>query len=169
MYDRSTRRRAIELLGEGLSLNAVSKEIGVSRSAIREWRDRGIPPKQRGANCFLCTADAEAELDGGAYAALFGFYLGDGCVSRMRATYSLRVFCDRAHPGIVADVSRLVGLVHYGAGICHVAAPGMTVVQNCWNHWPCLFPQHGPGRKHERQLGMTEWQWAIVEPSASSA
>ena len=20
-----------------------------------------------------------------------------------------------------------------------------------WKHWPCLFPQHGPGRKHERR------------------
>jgi len=28
------------------------------------------------------------------------------------------------------------------------------VVQNCWKHWPCLLPQHGPGRKHERALGM---------------
>jgi hypothetical protein len=31
-----------------------------------------------------------------------------------------------------------------------------------WKHWPCLFPQHGPGRKHERELGMTEWQWRLV-------
>jgi hypothetical protein len=31
-----------------------------------------------------------------------------------------------------------------------------------WKHWPCLFPQNGPGRKHERELGMTAWQWAIV-------
>ena len=38
----------------------------------------------------------------------------------------------------------------------------MIVVQSNWKHWPCLFPQHGPGRKHERELGMTEWQWAIV-------
>ena len=22
-------------------------------------------------------------------------------------------------------------------------------------HWPCLFPQHGPGRKHERKIELT--------------
>ncbi len=30
----------------------------------------------------------------------------------------------------------------------HVAAPGRTVVQANWKHWPRLFPQHGSGRKH---------------------
>lgn len=46
--------------------------------------------------------------------------------------------------------------VDYSAllGVCHVPAPGAVVVQNCWKHWPCLLPQHGPGRKHERALGM---------------
>jgi hypothetical protein len=44
-----------------------------------------------------------------------------------------------------------------------VAAPGVVVVQNSWKHWACLFPQHGPGRKHERALAMAQWQWAIVE------
>lgn len=32
-----------------------------------------------------------------------------------------------------------------------------------WKHWPCLFPQHGPARKHLRVLGMTPWQWAVIE------
>jgi len=37
-----------------------------------------------------------------------------------------------------------------------------------WNHWPCLFPQHGPGRKHERRIALASWQQAIVtrEPQA---
>lgn len=32
-----------------------------------------------------------------------------------------------------------------------------------WKHWPCLFPQHGPGRKHERPLELAPWQRAIIE------
>jgi hypothetical protein len=28
--------------------------------------------------------------------------------------------------------------------------------------WPCLFPQQGPGRKHERPIVLAEWQAAIV-------
>lgn len=24
--------------------------------------------------------------------------------------------------------------------------------------WPCLFPQHGPGKKHERRIILSPWQ-----------
>src|SRR5262245_56281495 len=29
-------------------------------------------------------------------------------------------------------------------------------------HWPCLFPQHGPGRKHERSIELVTWQQEIA-------
>lgn len=41
--------------------------------------------------------------------------------------------------------------------------PGCLVTTVSWKHWPCLFPQHGPGRKHERVLTLADWQRAIVE------
>jgi hypothetical protein len=28
--------------------------------------------------------------------------------------------------------------------------------------WPCLLPQHGPGRKHERPIVLTPWQEALI-------
>ncbi|HEX2057164.1 MAG TPA: hypothetical protein VHI71_02240 [Actinomycetota bacterium] len=30
-------------------------------------------------------------------------------------------------------------------------------------HWFCLFPQHGPGRKHQRRIVLSDWQEAIVQ------
>jgi hypothetical protein len=29
-------------------------------------------------------------------------------------------------------------------------------------HWPCLFPQHGPGKKHTRRIALEPWQQALV-------
>jgi hypothetical protein len=29
-------------------------------------------------------------------------------------------------------------------------------------HWPCLIPQHGPGRKHLRTISLQPWQQKIV-------
>lgn len=29
--------------------------------------------------------------------------------------------------------------------------------------WPCLIPQHGPGKKHEREIELSEWQREIIE------
>jgi len=31
-----------------------------------------------------------------------------------------------------------------------------------WKHWPCLFPQRGPGRKHLRKIELAGWQHEIV-------
>jgi hypothetical protein len=98
-----------------------------------------------------------------AYAALLGYYLGDGCISAAPRYYALRVSCDTAYPGIVADVTTSIRDVRPGATVCHVRAPGVVVVQSNWKHWPCLFPQHGPGRKHERPIVLEDWQRAIVE------
>jgi len=30
--------------------------------------------------------------------------------------------------------------------------------------WPCLLPQHGPGRKHTRPINLTSWQTGLIEP-----
>jgi hypothetical protein len=39
----------------------------------------------------------------------------------------------------------------------------VTKIQSYWTHRPCLFPQHGPGRKHERPIVLADWQRDIVE------
>ena len=46
--------------------------------------------------------------------------------------------------------------------VMFVHAPGCIHVTVCSKHWPCLFPQHGPGRKHDRRIAGA-WQVAIVE------
>ncbi len=40
---------------------------------------------------------------------------------------------------------------------------GCTEVLSFSKHWPCLFPQHGPGRKHMRRIELADWQQVIVE------
>lgn len=39
---------------------------------------------------------------------------------------------------------------------------GCTTVQSASVHWPCLFPQCGPGPKHERPIVLRGWQREIV-------
>jgi hypothetical protein len=41
--------------------------------------------------------------------------------------------------------------------------------ERCWDvhsfskHWPCLFPQHGPGKKHQRTIELVPWQQELVD------
>lgn len=163
MYGRATRQRALALLATGLSLSEVSRRTGVSPASLRSWRDQqalqGDEPDPRG-NCPRCDG---ADLAIPSYPALLGYYLGDGCVSRHPRYYSLRISCDEAWPGIVADVSGLIGEQRLGQRVHLVRAEGTIVVQGNWQHWPCLFPQHGPGRKHERPIVLEDWQRQVVE------
>ena len=39
----------------------------------------------------------------------------------------------------------------------------MAVVSSYSTHWPCLIPQYGPGKKHERQIALARWQQQIVD------
>ena len=36
-------------------------------------------------------------------------------------------------------------------------------IESGWTRWPEAFPQHGPGRKHERPIVLEDWQQAIVD------
>lgn len=44
-----------------------------------------------------------------------------------------------------------------------VQAVGCTAVASYYAHWPCLFPQHGPGKKHDRKIVLEPWQQAVVD------
>ena len=115
----------------------------------------------RARGCAPCAHQSPLPARG--YAALFGYYLGDGSVSTFRGGARLRISCDRTYPRIIDDVSDLIRAVRPEGQVFHVRAPGAIVVQSNWKHWTCLFPQHGPGRKHERALGMAPWQREIWE------
>jgi hypothetical protein len=157
MYPEHVRRRALDRLASGATLSEVSRDLGVNRSTLREWRS--APPTPSRSSCPRCEG-GDLARDG--YAALLGYYLGDGCLSEAGRYVALRISCDETLPGIVDDVADAVAAVHPRRPVFRVSAPGYVVVQSHWQHWPCLLPQHGPGRKHERPIVLEEWQRAIV-------
>jgi hypothetical protein len=73
----------------------------------------------------------------------------------------LRVFCDVRYPGLIHEIGTAMescGAVRAG----YQERTGCVVVRASWTHWPCLFPQHGPGPKHERAIALLDWQQEIV-------
>jgi hypothetical protein len=156
MYDEQTRAIALDAIRGGESLNSVSKRLGISRAALREWRDRASYP----AECPRCGSGA---LDDPAYAQLLGLYLGDGCLSRhRRGVYALRIACDDVYPRLIDEAESVVRAVHPSRSVHRVQAVGYTSLVSYWKHWPCLFPQHGPGPKHRRTIVLADWQREIV-------
>lgn len=164
MYDRATRTHALSLLTTGMSLNSVSKQTGIARATIRSWTVRAEPlPHIRPATCCRC-ADAPAlPADQAAYVYLLGLYLGDGCLSPTRkGVYVLRIACADAWPGLIDACADAMGKV-LPNNVWRTQCPGCVAVSSSSKHWRCFFPQHGPGRKHERSIVLEPWQRQLVD------
>lgn len=155
-----TRTQALAALAAGRSVSDVAREFLVARSTVRAWRARP-EPVFTGGNCARCLGAHPHPAS--AYAALLGYYLGDGCLSTHQNKVVFRVSCDATYSGIIDDVASLMPVFATGRSVFRVPAPGTVVVQTGWKHWLCLFPQHGPGRKHERRIVLESWQQEIVD------
>ncbi|MFI0087719.1 transcriptional regulator [Streptomyces bobili] len=164
MYDMSTRKRALTLVAQGRSLNSVSQELGVSRFSIRSWRERIEPLRGVVRSCPRCQGIPGSPEAPAAYAYLLGLYLGDGCISlSRREVYTMRIVLDNAWPGVIDECEAAMRSVRPDNSVCRVKKQGCVAVTGSSKHWPCLFPEHGPGKKHERRIILEPWQQAIVD------
>jgi len=162
MYPQPTRTTALALLKSGMSLNKVSKSLGISRAAIRDWRDR--PPRSARPPTACPRCDSEEDTLGAAYAYLMGMYLGDGYLNMTHnGVYKLRVSCADKYPEIIRECADSIRAVRRRGVVAFLPQTGCTAVSSYWKHWPCLFPQHGPGYKHQRPIVLEPWQRDIVE------
>ncbi|WP_322921821.1 transcriptional regulator [Nocardioides renjunii] len=139
---------------------------GVAVKTIRRWRRlyqrRGA---SRGQTHLAppCPRCDEGPLDGPAYAELLGWYLGDGYISLgRRSVFNLHIYNDVRYTDLNARLLVLMRTVKPSSRPHTRRVPGAIVTTVSWKHWPCLFPQHGPGRKHEREIVLDEWQRALV-------
>jgi hypothetical protein len=140
---------------------------GVAVKSIRRWRRlyqrRGLPRGQQhtSAPCPRCT---DAPLDAPAYAELLGWYLGDGYISHgRRGVWNLHVYNDETYVELNEHIADLMRRVKTGGRPHTRCMPGCLVTTVSWKHWLCLFPQHGPGRKHERSIVLEPWQREIAQ------
>ncbi|MET8754585.1 helix-turn-helix domain-containing protein [Streptomyces sp. NPDC004667] len=159
MYDMDTRRHALALLADGRSLNSVSKQTGISRATVRSWLLR-VEPLPRLNQATPCTGPTDLA----AYSYLLGLYLGDGCISpHPRGGQYLRIACADAWPGLIEQCRAAILAVRPSDKVYVLQKQGCVAVTSYGRHWTCMFPQHGPGKKHERPIVLEGWQQEIVD------
>jgi hypothetical protein len=143
----------------------VARRLGLPRTTVRDWRRQRDRPRS-GLDCPRCWRPSRpivfTESD---YAELFGLYLGDGHIVRTSRSDRLRLFLDTRYDGIVLDAQALlqrcfpahrVGKFRSGKGTT-------TILSVYCTHLACLFPQHGGGMKHNRDIVLEDWQTEILE------
>jgi hypothetical protein len=140
---------------------------GVAVKTIRRWRRlyqrRGLPRGQThlAPPCPRCDA---GPLDPAAYAELLGWYLGDGHITEgRRQVFNLHVINDVKYTVLNRRIAELMRSVKPNSRPHTRRVTGAVITTVSWKHWPCLFPQHGPGRKHDRAIVLDPWQRDVVK------
>jgi hypothetical protein len=159
--------RAVELDRKGQNHSQIARTLGVSRAAVREWLSN--PQRRIQALSEMATHSAEGcsligSVPHSEYAYLLGQYLGDGCISAIgpRGVFKLRIATCDDYPRTRQQCAEAIAAVMPNNTVGFQPCEGCTEVWSHSKHWPCLFPQHGPGRKHERSIVLAPWQEQIV-------
>lgn len=167
MYSSDVRRRAVALMAQGISLRSISISTGISRATLHDWREQPEARVYPRATCPRCAASPTLPEPQADYAYLLGLYLGDGCISfastRDKRVWKLRIACADSWPGLVRECKRTMNAIRPDNKIYIQQKVGCAEVISRSRHWPCLFPQHGPGRKHDRKIELAQWQSVIVK------
>jgi hypothetical protein len=154
-----------QLIAAGLNDCAIARQTGIPRPTVREWRCK--PPARLRLPPALspCGVDHDfAGIPAAPYCYLLGLYLGDGCISLYRRVWRLRIVLDAKYPTIVDRCSEAINVLMPGQRAHARPLPKNCVEVSLYSkHWPCLFPQHGPGRKHDRRIALEPWQQALVD------
>ncbi len=166
-HSLSIRQSALTLLRSGVPNAEVSRRLGVPKGTVGHWlhNDRakhGTLPGHFQRPCPRCDG---RELDETAYSYLLGLYLGDGYIveyAKHRAP-SLSIACDEGWPGLINAAEAAMRAVFPDNKTCQVRSVGCRYVKLYSKHLPCLFPQHGPGKKHDRLIALEPWQQGIVD------
>ncbi len=167
MYSPQVIAAVLDLAATGLSDYEIARRTGISRGTIFNWRHGRVPgPRSRAPSRYpRCEDPARFELERGwDYAYLLGQYLGDGCVFQNRTSYALRISSDAKYVGIIQECERAIEAVSGRIPrLRRDPSKRLTNIVSYWKPWPCLLPQHGPGRKHARSIALALWQVDIVE------
>lgn len=168
MRSRDEVRLVERLAVEGLSKAEIVRATGIPYRTISHWLDGRVPNfENQPAKCAIC-AGAPLTVPTPPYVYLLGLYLGDGCVYHApKGVYRLGIFCSDDYPAIMDECEQAIAAVLPNK-VGRAPKRGCVEVYSYSKHWPCMFPQHGPGMKHTRKIELTDWQQQLVDDDPRS-
>lgn len=144
----------------GLSTNF--KNFG---SGFWEQEKEFIKPKTRTVIFEEFDPTKWTEIQQQSYSYIFGLYLGDGCLNELKNrenNYRLRITQDNKYPKLIEDCrNAITNLLSTKTWLCNkIGCKDITTSKKDLNLW---FPQHGLGKKHEREIKLENWQIIVLD------
>lgn len=175
MHSRESVAEVLALRAAGLGARRIADRTGIPLATVRDWL-AGRLPRHSDVQpiCTACGHPAHRfDQLPPEYVYLLGIYLGDGTISEhRRSVFRLRIFLDLTYPGIIEECESALRAVmpRSRVGARERVSPyspqdpaSYLELSSFSKAWPCLLPQHGPGRKHLRTIELVDWQRKLVE------
>lgn len=144
----------------------IASQLGMARTTVFRWSSEEPVRSAPTAPCPRCDYAEIVVPAPSQYLYLLGQYLGDGHLATSARVPVLRIYACADYPDTTREIDSAIAAVR-GRAPGHVFGPARSThvltVQSYWKHWPYVFPQHGPGRKHERPIVLAPWQQKIVD------
>jgi hypothetical protein len=180
VHSQATVAQALALRAQGLGARRIAARLDLPVATVRDWLAGRVPKHSTGGDghgmpppaCAAC-GHTRHKFDAlpPEYVYLLGLYLGDGCISEYRRVFRLRIFLDLKYPLIVDECERAIQALMPNnkinrterfSNLVERDEPSNVEVSAFSKSWLCLFPQHGPGKKHARKIELTDWQEQLV-------
>jgi intein-encoded DNA endonuclease-like protein len=104
------------------------------------------------------------------YAFLLGEYLGDGhiiCSKKLKNgnnVFKFRIFQDTKYPNVIKEIQSAMQIILGGCiSVVKKKEENCVEIFTYSTQVATLFPQLGPGKKHNRKIVILEWQKKIIE------
>jgi hypothetical protein len=164
MHPPEIRSQALALISAGVNDCKIARRLGLPRTTVRDMRWKRARPDRR-VTCQRCWKPMPpVGFSDADYAELLGLYLGDGHIAQLARTQKLRISMDASYPRIIEETEALLRRCFPDNRVGRVTAcGGSNVIPHVYHaHLACLFPQAGPGKKHERPIVLESWQRLVV-------
>lgn len=157
-----------EVINKNHTISEIANIFNVGDSTIRYWlkkydlkTNNKQKPRLKKPNIKNMVISGNNNEE---YCYLLGLYLGDGHIvqAKNKRSHKLRFFLDDKYPKIKNECKEaLIKLTSNKVSECRKSGCGEII---CYStQWLELFPQHGPGKKHERHIILEDWQQKIVQ------
>ena len=166
MIDKAIHEKILESQKAGVSIRKTALELGIDRETVRKYRDVPLEHSTR----LFSSIESLNESCKTHYAYILGLYLGDGDISKFPRTFRLRLyFNSETNSRIIArSIVSLNNIFRKNRRSKYKQrTANCTEVSIYSNVLPTLFPQHGTGKKHSRDVSLKDnQQWLFDDQYA---
>ena len=154
---------ALGLAADGLNDCEIARRLGVPRTTVRDWRNPRYAPRPTAGAAHARAAGGRRRGSRSATPTTQSCSASISATATSRAlarTEQLRLSLDAKYPNVNDEIDALLRRCFPDNRVGRVLLDGgSTVVLHVYSsHLSCLFPQAGPGKKHERAIALEPWQ-----------